>query len=168
MLVILEVTRVGSVQDLCLLSLHVHVAYLTVASCSWPTRWTITKSCVVSSNNVHTSRVYVLAHCTCNIEAVWTWWHLRNWGVVMTCSGRHYVGVHKIAAFFSHRCARTQAATLTWLAYYDLHVGMLQICKLRWNLYLRSCTAMTWKTLSLNHRNLCTPTRRPQYGRKVR
>ena len=33
-----------------------------------------------------------------------------------------------------------------------LHVCMLQICKLSWNRYLRSCTAM-WKPLSLNHRN---------------
>ena len=40
----------------------------------------------------------------------------------MTCHGRHVV--HKCIAVierkrFSHCCAQTQAATLTWLAYYD-------------------------------------------------
>ena len=33
-----------------------------------------------------------------------------------------------------------------------LHLCMLQICKLGWNRYLRSCTAMR-TTLSLNHHN---------------
>ena len=44
------------------------------------------------------------------------------------------VGVHKCIAViererFLHRCAQTQAATLTWLAYYDftcVHVANMQ------------------------------------------
>ena len=63
---------------------------------------------------------------------------------------------------FSHRCARTQAATLTWLAYYDFtcvyvtkYANFVEIAT-----YVRAQRCE--KTLSLNHRNtLCTPTWRP-------
>ena len=56
---------------------------------------------------------------------------------------------------FSHRCVRTQAATLTWLAYMTLHVYMLQICKLRWNRYLRSCTALWKNAFSQSSQYIC-------------
>ena len=75
-------------------------------------------------------------------------------GVVMTCSSRH-VGVHKCIAVIE----RMRFFTLLYTnagSYSDmactLHMYVLQICKLRWNRYLCSCTTM-WKMLSLNHRN---------------
>ena len=76
----------------------------------------------------------------------WVW----SWRVVVAMLVHTNVLRWLKESVFSHRCARMQAATLTSLAYMTLHVYMqtiymLQICKLRWNRYLHSRTAL-WKS----------------------
>ena len=87
--------------------------------------------------------------CIDHLQWVWSW-HVAVTMLMYTNVLRWL----RESAIFSHRCARMQAATLTWLAYYDftcVYVVNMQTSleSLLAFVYMQRCEKM----LSLNHRN---------------
>ena len=87
------------------------------------------------------------------------------------CHG-HHVGVHMVIErkHFSHRCARTQAATLTWLAYYDficVYVANMQTLPKLLLAFLHSDVKKCFLSIHFVHTNMATMTRTyPEMQRK--
>ena len=88
------------------------------------------------------------------------WRHITSVYVRLAASMLVYTNVLRWLreSVFSHRCVRTQAATLTWLAYYDFTCVEIATC-----VHAQRCEK---KTLSLNdHIWRCTPTWRLRHRR---